>query len=70
MFMLPNETFAQSQQRAAEYEIKFGAQNAAFRATQTPIVSKVPNLSLFELADNIAKFDSVTVKNGIITNDF
>ena len=70
MFMLPNETLAQSKQRAAEYEIKFGAQNAAFRDTQTPIVSTVSHLSLFELAGNIGKFDSVAVKNGIITNDF
>lgn len=70
MFILPNETFVQSKQRAAEYEIKFGAQNAAFRSTQTQIVQSVPSLSLFELADNIGKFDSVTRKNCIIINDF
>ena len=70
MFLRPNETFAQAQQRMAEYNEKFGAINAAYRATWNPVVPAVMNLSLIHLAENIEKFDSITVKNGIITNDF
>jgi hypothetical protein len=70
MFMLPKETAAQCQQRAIDYEAKFGAENAANRATIKPLPAVTSPVSLFDLADHLAKTDNVRRVHGVIVNDF